>query len=248
MLVRDHGNVRSKPAYFFVICFSLFVVFVLMLHYRDKTLKKNLAEAEAEHGLGRRPDRWPSTCRSSLMLVLAVVFGAISRVASKLLGPRNPTAAKSAPYECGIMPDREPPERFPVKFFLVAMIFIVFDIEIIFLFPWAIVFRELGAVRARSPSLIFAAAVFESFVYLIGNGALDWGPVKRLRRVDVGRPDPHLGLHDPPGRPRRSRPGRRHRPPGHARGGLGGGRRRVPRQGPRGPQPQLPHRARSRTS
>src|SRR4249920_699712 len=122
-----------------------------------------------------------------VMLVLAVVFGALSRVASKLLGPRNPTVDKYAPYECGIVPDREPPQRFPVKFFLVAMIFIVFDIEIIFLFPWAIVYRSLGPFGLFA-ILIFAAAVFESFVYLISNGALDWGPLKRLRRSDVVNP------------------------------------------------------------
>ena len=56
---------------------------------------------------------------------------------SQLLAPRRPSVPKSAPYECGIVPSNEPPERFPVKFFLVAMIFIVFDIEIIFLFPFA---------------------------------------------------------------------------------------------------------------
>ena len=81
------------------------------------------------------------------------------------------------------MPGREPPERFPVRFYLVAMIFIVFDIEIIFLYPWAVIYRELGAVRAVARSLIFAVAVFVSFVYLIGNGALDWGPAKRPRRL-----------------------------------------------------------------
>ncbi len=114
-----------------------------------------------------------------LMLVLAVVFGAMSRVASKLLAPRNPTAAKSAPYECGITNATEPPDRFPVKFFLVAMIFIVFDIEIIFFIPWAVVFRDLGAFGLWS-MLIFAALVFESFLYLVSKGALDWGPVKRV--------------------------------------------------------------------
>jgi len=119
-----------------------------------------------------------------VMLVLALVFGALSRVASKLLGPRNPTIAKYAPYECGIVPDRDPPQRFPVKFFLVAMIFIVFDIEIIFLFPWAIVFRSLGPFGLFAIA-IFVAAVFESFVYLISNGALDWGPIKRLRPTDL---------------------------------------------------------------
>jgi NADH-quinone oxidoreductase subunit A len=67
-----------------------------------------------------------------------------------------------------------------VRFYLVAMIFIVFDIEIIFFFPWATIYRELGAFGIGA-ILIFAAAVFESFVYLIGNGALDWGPVKKGR-------------------------------------------------------------------
>ena len=122
-----------------------------------------------------------------VMLLLAVVFGALSRVASKLLGPRNPTVAKYAPYECGIVPDRDPPQRFPVKFFLVAMIFIVFDIEIIFLFPFATVFRELGGFGIGA-IVIFSAAVFESFVYLISKGALDWGPVKRMQRSDVTSP------------------------------------------------------------
>jgi len=116
-----------------------------------------------------------------VMLVLAIVFAVLSRVASRLLGPRNPTIAKSEPYECGIVPDREPPQRFPVKFFLVAMIFIVFDIEIIFLLPWAIVFRDLGAF-GYGAVVIFALCVFESFVYLIGNGVLDWGPVKQARQ------------------------------------------------------------------
>jgi NADH-quinone oxidoreductase subunit A len=123
------------------------------------------------------------------LLVLAVVFGALSRVASRLLAPRNPSAAKSAPYECGITTSTEPPERFPVTFFLVAMIFIVFDIEIIFFVPWATVFRELGAF-GLGVVVVFAMAVFESFVYLIGNGALDWGPLRRQKPtplVDPGR-------------------------------------------------------------
>jgi NADH-quinone oxidoreductase subunit A len=121
------------------------------------------------------------------MLVLAIVFAAVSRVVSQLLAPRRPSEAKASPYECGIVPDQSQPERFPVKFFLVAMIFIVFDIEIIFLFPYAIVFRSLGWYGIAA-MLIFTAAVFESFVYLIGNGALDWGPIKHLRRSDIVSP------------------------------------------------------------
>ena len=121
------------------------------------------------------------------MLVLALVFAGVSRTVSNLMAPRSPSVPKAAPYECGIVPSNEPPERFPVKFFLVAMIFIVFDIEIIFLFPFAVVFRELGGFGIGA-IVIFSAAVFESFVYLISKGALDWGPVKRMQRSDIVSP------------------------------------------------------------
>jgi NADH-quinone oxidoreductase subunit A len=113
-----------------------------------------------------------------MMIVLATLFALLSIIASKILGPKRPTVAKSAPYESGIVPDREPPNRFPVRFYLVAMIFIVFDIEIIFLYPWAVVFRRLGAFGLWE-MVIFAGAVFVSFVYLLGNGALNWGPAKQ---------------------------------------------------------------------
>ncbi len=117
-----------------------------------------------------------------LMIVLGVIFAALSFVASKLLAPQRPTGAKEAPYECGIVPSHEPAHRFPVRFYLVAMIFIIFDIEIIFLFPWAIVFGQLhtfGLVEI----IVFAAAVFVSFIYLVANGALDWGPIKRVQPI-----------------------------------------------------------------
>ncbi|HYA67223.1 MAG TPA: NADH-quinone oxidoreductase subunit A [Acidimicrobiales bacterium] len=116
-----------------------------------------------------------------LMFFLGILFAGLSLVASGLLAPRKrPTAAKIAPYECGIVPDREPPQRFPVRFYLVAMLFIIFDIEIVFLYPWAVIFRSLrtfGLIEV----LVFAVVVFISFVYVVSNGALDWGPAKRLR-------------------------------------------------------------------
>lgn len=121
------------------------------------------------------------------MLVLAILFAAVSILVSKILAPRRPSASKSSPYECGIVPGRDVPERFPVKFFLVAMIFIVFDIEVIFLFPFATVFRSLGGYGIAA-IVIFSAAVFESFVYLISNGALDWGPIKQLRQSGITSP------------------------------------------------------------
>ena len=113
------------------------------------------------------------------MLVLATAFAGLSFVASGMFAPSKPTAAKAAPYECGIVPSREPAERFPVRFYLVAMIFIIFDIEIIFLYPWAVIADELQ-LFGLIEMVVFAVAVFVSFVYLISAGALDWGPAKRM--------------------------------------------------------------------
>ena len=118
------------------------------------------------------------------LLVLTVVFVIISLAASKLLAPQAPSPAKLAPYECGIIPGRETPDRFPVRFFLVAMIFIVFDIEIIFLFPWATVYRELAGY-GLAVMAAFIVPFFLSFVWEISQGGLDWGPLKRGRRLDA---------------------------------------------------------------
>jgi NADH-quinone oxidoreductase subunit A len=115
-----------------------------------------------------------------VMTVLATLFAAGSFVASGLLAPRSPNDRKRAPYECGIIPAKETPERFPVRFFLIAMIFVVIDIEIIFFYPWAIAHKDVGWFGLVS-ILIFTVLVFESFIYLIANGALEWGPVKRMR-------------------------------------------------------------------
>ena len=116
-----------------------------------------------------------------LLALLGVLFVAVSLIASALLAPRKqPTAAKTAPYECGIVPDHEPPQRFPVRFYLVAMIFIIFDIEIVFLYPWAVVFHQLR-VFGLVEVLIFALVVFVAFVYLVSNGALSWGPGRALQ-------------------------------------------------------------------
>ena len=87
------------------------------------------------------------------------------------------------------MPDREPPQRFPVRFYLVSMIFIIFDIEIVFLYPWAVVFHQI-ATFGLVEVIVFAAVVFVSFLYLVSNGALTWGPPKTLQSgmplADVG--------------------------------------------------------------
>jgi NADH-quinone oxidoreductase subunit A len=114
------------------------------------------------------------------MLVLATVFAAASFAASSLLAPRRPTAAKLAPYECGIVPEHEPAERFPVKFYLVAMVFIIFDIELVFLYPWAVIFRQDLKVFGLVEMGLFVGAVIVAYAYVLSSGALDWGPARKV--------------------------------------------------------------------
>jgi NADH-quinone oxidoreductase subunit A len=119
-----------------------------------------------------------------VLLILAVVFGAISLVMSHLLAPKRPSAAKDAPYECGIVPSREPPERFPVSFYVVAMLFIMFDIEIIFVYPYAVAHGSLGTYGFVA-ILIFSVLFFLTFVYEVARGGLDWGPLQRFRNLST---------------------------------------------------------------
>lgn len=121
------------------------------------------------------------------LLVLGVLFASGSLVASALLAPRKrPTDAKLAPYECGIVPEVEPPQRFPVRFYLVAMIFVIFDIEIVFMYPFAVVFRQLGAFGLVEV-VAFSLTVFAALIFLVSEGALSWGPVKHLTRGTPAR-------------------------------------------------------------
>lgn len=118
----------------------------------------------------------------AVMVVLGVVFAAASLFLSRLVSPSKPTPEKLAPYESGIVPEVEPVERFPVKFYLVAMLFVIFDIEIIFLFAWATRFNELGWVGVGAIA-VFVALAIETLVYVWKRGALDWNPPRRERYV-----------------------------------------------------------------
>jgi NADH-quinone oxidoreductase subunit A len=113
-----------------------------------------------------------------LLLTLIALFAGGSVMASRMLGPKRPTGAKEGPYESGIAPRYQPAARFSVRFYLVAMIFIIFDIEVIFLYPWAVMYRQLGKFGLAEMAA-FAAVVFVAFAYLVSNGALDWGPRRR---------------------------------------------------------------------
>ncbi len=149
-----------------------------------------------------------------VLVVLAIVFGVISFATSRLLAPRRPSAAKQAPYESGIVPSREPPERFPVSFYVVAMLFIMFDIEIIFLYPYAITRTEVGTYGFVA-IVIFSALFFLTFVYEVARGGLDWGPLQRSAQHGGRRPHrqprTYGGDHRPPRRYRRSSRPRRSR-------------------------------------
>jgi NADH-quinone oxidoreductase subunit A len=112
-----------------------------------------------------------------LMAALVVAFVLLSFVASLLLAPQRPNSAKQAPYESGIVPEHEPAERFPVKFYLVAISFIVLDVEIVFLYPFSTVLRGLGLFGIIAAAT-FVLALLVPFAYLLSVGALDWGPVK----------------------------------------------------------------------
>ena len=107
------------------------------------------------------------------MILLGVGFGAISVFLSNVLGPRHPTPEKLAPYECGMPAVGNARERHSVKFYLVAMIFLLFDIEVAFLYPWAMALGELRWVGFLQV-LVFFAILVVGYVYVWKKGALDW--------------------------------------------------------------------------
>ena len=118
----------------------------------------------------------------AVMVILGTGFAVVSLFISRLVAPSKPTPEKLAPYESGIVPEVEPVERFPVKFYLVAMLFVIFDIEIIFLFAWASRFSELGWVGVGTIA-VFVALAIETLVYVWKRGALDWNPPRRERYI-----------------------------------------------------------------
>ena len=108
-----------------------------------------------------------------IMIVLGAGFALVSVGLSNVFGPSRPTPEKSAPYECGMPPVGDARERQSVKFYLVAMIFLLFDIEVAFLYPWAMAFRTLqwtGFLQV----LVFFALLLTGYVYVWRKGAFDW--------------------------------------------------------------------------
>lgn len=113
-----------------------------------------------------------------IMIVLGVGFAAVMIGLSVLLGPKNPTPEKLAPYECGMPAVGDARERHSVKFYMVAMVFLLFDIEAAFLYPWAVSLRGLGWFGFVQ-LVTFFVILAVGYVYVWRKGVLDWGPALR---------------------------------------------------------------------
>jgi NADH-quinone oxidoreductase subunit A len=122
------------------------------------------------------------------LIAMAVAAGMLG--ASYLLGKRVRNRVKDTPYECGMAPVGDARQRFSVKFYLVAMLFILFDIEAIFLYPWAMVYHELK-MFAFVEMLIFIVLILAGFFYIWKKGALDWSGAAREQTTARTTPKSH---------------------------------------------------------
>jgi NADH-quinone oxidoreductase subunit A len=113
-----------------------------------------------------------------LHFLVAAALAAAMISLSAIFGYRRPNPTKSQAYECGITPTGDARARFSVKFYLVAMLFILFDVEVVFLFPWAVIFRELGMFGFLE-MLVYLGIVLAGFFYIWKKGVLDWGGAER---------------------------------------------------------------------
>lgn len=107
------------------------------------------------------------------LLIIATAVVVLITFLSWLFGPRKPTTRKTAPYESGMKPIGPALRRFPVRFYLIAVLFILFDIEVVFFLPWAVVFRQLG-LFALIEMVVFIAILLVGYVYAWRKGALEW--------------------------------------------------------------------------
>jgi NADH-quinone oxidoreductase subunit A len=101
--------------------------------------------------------------------LIALVMGKVN----ELFGPKRPTEQKMTTYESGMEPIRSARERFSIKFYMVAMLFIIFDLEVVFLYPWAVSFNELG-IQGPITMLVFIAVLLVGYIYVWKKGALEW--------------------------------------------------------------------------
>jgi NADH-quinone oxidoreductase subunit A len=108
-----------------------------------------------------------------LIIGTAIVFGVVAANMSWLLGPQRPNREKNSTYESGVEPVRTAHERFSVKYYMVAVLFILFDIEVVFMYPWAVQYKQLG-LFGLVEMVVFIAILLVGYVYILKKGALRW--------------------------------------------------------------------------
>lgn len=108
-----------------------------------------------------------------LILGIAVIFGIVAVNLSWLLGPQRPNRVKNSTYESGMEPVRTAHDRFSVKYYMVAVLFILFDIEVVFMYPWAVQFRQLG-LFGFVEMIVFIVILLVGYAYILKKGALRW--------------------------------------------------------------------------
>jgi NADH-quinone oxidoreductase subunit A len=108
-----------------------------------------------------------------IAVLVALAFAGGTILLSSFIVPRRGNREKMSPYECGVDPLGTARERFSIKFYLVAVLFILFDIEAVFLYPWAVTFRDLGWI-ALVEMVLFIAVLFVGYIYILKKGALEW--------------------------------------------------------------------------
>lgn len=108
-----------------------------------------------------------------LFIAIALAFGVVTLLLSYLVQPQFPDAEKLSAYECGSEPFSDARMPFPVRYYIFAMLFVIFDIEVIFLYPWALVFKQIGLIGLVE-MLIFIALFIVAYVYAWRKGALEW--------------------------------------------------------------------------
>jgi NADH-quinone oxidoreductase subunit A len=106
-------------------------------------------------------------------IILAIVFVIAGILTAKIISPKNPTKEKLTTYECGEEPIGSPWVRFNIRFYVIALVFVIFDVEVVFLFPWAVVFRQMGML-AFIEMFIFLVILAIGFVYIWARGDLQW--------------------------------------------------------------------------
>jgi len=108
-----------------------------------------------------------------IYILIAIAFAVFAIIASHLLGQRRPTAIKQAPYECGMTTIGSSFRRVAIKYYIIAMLFLIFDIEVVFLYPWAVIFKQLK-VFAFISMVVFIGILFIAYIYIWKKGALEW--------------------------------------------------------------------------